>query len=188
VVSDRQFVCQGHARSRRGPPTPSSVGGHRGPPIPADPTPPPPGVFVGFQIRASRVPPRRQRRKSCAPSRWSRLPVSSIEGRHAPRGCGSLCLVGHPEASKAYAWRFRFGKHGYGHFPSYETRTRTAGSGRNAAYLPREVFFGRLGLAGAFLALWGGDFGRFFPAMSGSFRSSGDRARVTLPPDRLAHS
>ncbi|MGH3083952.1 MAG: hypothetical protein ACRDNP_07805 [Gaiellaceae bacterium] len=33
------------------------------------------------------------------------------------------------------------------------------------AYLPREVFFGRLGLAGDFFSVWAGDFGRFFPAM-----------------------
>jgi hypothetical protein len=38
------------------------------------------------------------------------------------------------------------------------------------AYLPREVFFGRLGLAGAFFSVWASDFGRFFPAKSGSFR------------------
>ena len=38
------------------------------------------------------------------------------------------------------------------------------------AYLPREVFFGRLGLAGAFFSGSAGDFGRFFPATSGSFR------------------
>lgn len=31
-------------------------------------------------------------------------------------------------------------------------------------YLPREVFFGRLGLAGVFFSLWATDFGRFFPA------------------------
>jgi hypothetical protein len=43
------------------------------------------------------------------------------------------------------------------------------------AYLPREVFFGRLGLAGAF-SVWTIDFGRFFPAKSGSFR---DRAIET---------
>jgi hypothetical protein len=37
-------------------------------------------------------------------------------------------------------------------------------------YFPREVFFGRLGLAGAFFSVWASDFGRFFPATSGSFR------------------
>ena len=42
--------------------------------------------------------------------------------------------------------------------------------GRVVAYLPREVFFGRLGLAGAFFSVWASDFGRFFPAKSGSFR------------------
>ena len=39
----------------------------------------------------------------------------------------------------------------------------------DAAYLPRAVFFGRLGFAGVFFSVWAGDFGRFFPAMSGSF-------------------
>jgi len=43
------------------------------------------------------------------------------------------------------------------------------------AYLPREVFFGRLGLAGAFFSVWDGDFGRFFPATSSSLRLIGDR-------------
>ena len=37
-------------------------------------------------------------------------------------------------------------------------------------YLPREVFFGRLGFAGVVFSVWTGDFGRFFPATSGSFR------------------
>jgi hypothetical protein len=37
----------------------------------------------------------------------------------------------------------------------------------DAAYLPREVFFGRLGLAGVFFSLWATDFGRFFPATGG---------------------
>jgi hypothetical protein len=36
-------------------------------------------------------------------------------------------------------------------------------------YLPREVFFGRLGFAGAFFAVWARDFGRFLPATSDSF-------------------
>jgi hypothetical protein len=49
-----------------------------------------------------------------------------------------------------------------------------------ATYLPREVFFGRLALAGAFFSVWGSDFGRFFPATSASFRLIGDRDRVTL--------
>jgi hypothetical protein len=39
-----------------------------------------------------------------------------------------------------------------------------------AGYLPREVFFGRLALVGAFFSVWASDFGRFFPATSGSFR------------------
>jgi hypothetical protein len=37
-------------------------------------------------------------------------------------------------------------------------------------YLPREVFFGRFGFAGAFVPVCAGDIGRFFPATSGSFR------------------
>ena len=35
-------------------------------------------------------------------------------------------------------------------------------------YLPREVFFGRLGFAGAFFTVWATDFGRFLPATSDS--------------------
>ena len=31
-------------------------------------------------------------------------------------------------------------------------------------YLPREVFFGRLGLFGVFFSVWACDFERFFPA------------------------
>jgi hypothetical protein len=38
------------------------------------------------------------------------------------------------------------------------------------AYLPREVFFGLLGLAGAFFTVWASVFERFFPATSASFR------------------
>jgi hypothetical protein len=38
-----------------------------------------------------------------------------------------------------------------------------------ACYLPRDVFFGRLGFAGAFFSVWASDLGRFFPATSGSF-------------------
>jgi hypothetical protein len=37
-------------------------------------------------------------------------------------------------------------------------------------YLPREVFFGRLAFAGVFVPVCASDFGRFFPATSGSFR------------------
>jgi hypothetical protein len=36
-------------------------------------------------------------------------------------------------------------------------------------YLPREVFFGRLGLLGVFFSVLSSDFGRFFPATSSSF-------------------
>jgi hypothetical protein len=36
-------------------------------------------------------------------------------------------------------------------------------------YLPREVFFGRLGFAGSFFGEWVSDFGRFLPATSDSF-------------------
>jgi hypothetical protein len=36
-------------------------------------------------------------------------------------------------------------------------------------YLPREVFFGRLGFAGAFFTVWASDFGRFLVATSDSF-------------------
>ena len=51
----------------------------------------------------------------------------------------------------------------------------------DAAYLPREVFFGRFALADAFFSVWANDFGRFFPATSRSFRF-GCPDRVTLPP------
>jgi hypothetical protein len=43
------------------------------------------------------------------------------------------------------------------------------GSGDRGCYLPREVFFGRLGFAGAFFTVWASDFGRFLPATSDSF-------------------
>jgi hypothetical protein len=43
-------------------------------------------------------------------------------------------------------------------------------------YLPLEVFFGRFGFAGAFVLLCAGDFGRFFPATSGSFRLTCSRS------------
>lgn len=58
----------------------------------------------------------------------------------------------------------------------------------DAAYLPREVFFGRFPFAGAFFSVWASDFGRFFPATSGSFRLIGCRDRLTLPPHRTARS
>jgi hypothetical protein len=44
------------------------------------------------------------------------------------------------------------------------------------AYLPREVFFGRLGLAGPFVSVSASDFGRFFPATSAP---SADRVIAT---------
>jgi len=46
---------------------------------------------------------------------------------------------------------------------------RLRGACDRACYLPREVFFGRLGFAGAFFTVWAGDFVRFLPATSGSF-------------------
>lgn len=52
----------------------------------------------------------------------------------------------------------------------------------DAAYLPREVFFGRFAFADAFFSVWANDFGRFFPATSASFRLIGCRERGTLPP------
>jgi hypothetical protein len=49
-------------------------------------------------------------------------------------------------------------------------RRRRATVALYGLYLPREVFFGRLGFAGAFVPVCASDFGRFFPATSGSFR------------------
>jgi hypothetical protein len=49
-----------------------------------------------------------------------------------------------------------------------ETPARAAARDR-CCYLPREVFFGRLGFAGAFFTVWASDFGRFLPATPGSF-------------------
>jgi hypothetical protein len=48
------------------------------------------------------------------------------------------------------------------------TAVRSAGRDRGC-YLPRDVFFGRLGFAGAFFTVWASDFGRFLPATSDSF-------------------
>ncbi len=47
--------------------------------------------------------------------------------------------------------------------------TRPAVATARRAYLPREVFFGRLGLAGAFFSVLASDFMRFFPATLNSF-------------------
>jgi hypothetical protein len=47
----------------------------------------------------------------------------------------------------------------------------------SAGYLPREVFFGRLGFGGAFFTVWASDFGRFLPATSDSFPLDVSRAR-----------
>jgi hypothetical protein len=46
---------------------------------------------------------------------------------------------------------------------------QTKGLRGDGFYLPREVFFGRLGVACDFFSVWASDFGRFFPAMSSSF-------------------
>jgi hypothetical protein len=59
-------------------------------------------------------------------------------------------------------------------FASSVPATQIAG---RTSYLPREVFFGRFAFAGAFFSVWASDFGRFFPATSGSFRS----IRVSRP-------
>jgi hypothetical protein len=48
---------------------------------------------------------------------------------------------------------------------------QSCGASLTALYLPREVFFGRLVFADAFVPVCASDFGRFFPATSGSFRS-----------------
>jgi hypothetical protein len=50
------------------------------------------------------------------------------------------------------------------------TAPQSGGASLTALYLPREVFFGRLVFAGAFVPVCASDFGRFFPATSGSFR------------------
>ena len=53
---------------------------------------------------------------------------------------------------------------------STRTPRNAAGPSVTGLYLPREVFFGRLVFAGAFVPVCASDFGRFFPATSGSFR------------------
>jgi hypothetical protein len=50
------------------------------------------------------------------------------------------------------------------------TAPQSGGASLTALYLPREVFFGRLAFAGAFVPVCASDFGRFFPATSGSFQ------------------
>jgi len=52
----------------------------------------------------------------------------------------------------------------------HATAPQSCGASVTGLYLPREVFFGRLVFAGAFVPVCASDFGRFFPAMSGSFR------------------
>jgi hypothetical protein len=66
--------------------------------------------------------------------------------------------------SGAAVQRLNNARHGTPAFSSDRVRRRVV------AYLPGEVFFGRLGLVGAFFSVWASDFGRFFPAKSGSFR------------------
>jgi hypothetical protein len=51
-----------------------------------------------------------------------------------------------------------------GHQPAARSAARD-----RCCYLPREVFFGRLGFAGAFFTVWASDFERFLPATSDSF-------------------
>ena len=48
------------------------------------------------------------------------------------------------------------------------TVVRSAARDRSC-YLPRDVFFARLGFASAFFTFWVVDFGRFLPATSDSF-------------------
>jgi hypothetical protein len=57
-------------------------------------------------------------------------------------------------------------------------------------YLPREVFFGRLLFAGAFVPVCASDFGRFFPATSGSFRliCSPETLAIRLPNSKTSCS
>jgi len=52
----------------------------------------------------------------------------------------------------------------------HATAPQSCGASVTGLYLPREVFFGRLVFAGAFVPVCASDFGRFFPATSGSFR------------------
>jgi hypothetical protein len=64
----------------------------------------------------------------------------------------------------------------FGRFPpqgrkaaEHATAPQSCGASVTGLYLPREVFFGRLVFAGAFVPVCASDFGRFFPATSGSF-------------------
>src|SRR6266705_1074343 len=52
-------------------------------------------------------------------------------------------------------------------FPPSTRPPTTLPGGLTGLYLPREVFFGRLGFASAFVPVCPSDFGRFFPATSG---------------------
>ena len=51
---------------------------------------------------------------------------------------------------------------------AWQPPARSAARDR-CCYLPRAVFFGRLGFAGAFFSVWASDFERFLPATSDSF-------------------
>jgi len=53
---------------------------------------------------------------------------------------------------------------------------RCADPDQTQVYLPRDVFFGRLGFAAVFFSVWVSDFGRFFPATS-ELLPQGDRDR-----------
>jgi hypothetical protein len=52
----------------------------------------------------------------------------------------------------------------------HATAPQSCGTSVTGLYLPREVFFGRLVFAGAFVPVCASDFGRFVPAIFGSFR------------------
>ena len=52
----------------------------------------------------------------------------------------------------------------------HATAPQSSGTSATALYLPREVFFGRLVFAGAFVPVCASDFGRFFPDTSRSFQ------------------
>lgn len=55
-------------------------------------------------------------------------------------------------------------------FAEHATAVQRCRASVTGLHLPREVFFGRLGFAGAFVPVCESDFGRFFAATSGSSR------------------
>jgi hypothetical protein len=111
------------------------------------------------------MPTKRARKQRSEQGPTGLVDRRAMDERFAQADCGRPARLRPPSPSKAPgALSSSPGPLGVALRPAVRSAARD-----RSCYLPRDVFFGRLGFAGAFFTVWASDFGRFLPATSDSF-------------------